>query len=184
MIRCILRRSDRQPRPEEQPEQYAAIVIRSVAARAVGLDSTLPQQVQSAWLHSSGSFELFAASLARLLVDLEQQARQAAHSAEVFRAQAERLGDKIIALEMERDSRHTRLVDERITNLEAEVTKRQGELNAARQRVAELEATLAQERSAHASQLARLQADIAHLNRIVVERQELIDQLTGEANPN
>ena len=181
MFRCLLRRRGPQPRPEEQSAQYASIIIRSVAARTVDLDSTLPQQVQAAWLHSAGSFELFATSLARLLLDLENQARQATHSAELFRAQAESQAIRVVELEMERENRRTRLIDERISNLEAELTRRQSELEAARRRVAELEATLTQERSAHARQLARLQADIAHLNRIVVERQELIDQLTGES---
>ncbi|MBC7250509.1 MAG: hypothetical protein H5T62_09515 [Anaerolineae bacterium] len=182
MFRCLLRRRNLPPRPQEHPEHYASIIVRSLAARTVGLDSTLPGLVQSAWLNASGSFELFAASLARLLLDLENQARQATLSAQVFRAQAEKLGDRIIALERERDARHTRLVDERISNLEAELSQCQNRLKTARQRVTELEAILAQERSDHARQLNRLQADIAHLNRLLVERQELIDRLTGEAD--
>ena len=182
MFRCLLRRRGPQPAPQEQPKHYASIIINAINAHAGSLDSELPCQVQSAWLHSAGNFRLFASSLARLLLNLENQARQATHSAQLFRAQAESLGDRIIALERERDARRTHIADERVAKLEAERAELQDELKAARQRVTELEATLAQERSDHARQLARLQTDIAHLNRLLVERQELIDQLTGEAD--
>lgn len=184
MIRSILRWFGLEIRVEKNTEKYARALIQSIGARTAGHDSALPQQIRSAWQRSSGCFELFAAALADLLLDLEKQARQATRTADLFREQVERQSTRIIELEMERDARRTHAADKAITRLQAEIemAELQTELDAAHRRVAELEATLAQERTAHAQRVAQLEADIANLNRIVVERQELIDQLTGEGD--
>ena len=184
MIRSILRWFGLEISADEDTEKYARALIQSIGARTVGHDSALPQQIQSACQRSYGCLELFAAALAELLLDLEKQARQATHSADLFREQVERQSTRIIELEMERDARRTHAADKAITRLQAEIemAELQTELDVAHQHVAELEATLAQERTAHAQRVAQLEADIAHLNRIVVERQELIDQLTGEGD--
>jgi len=184
MIRSILRWFGLEISADEDTEKYARALIQSIGARTAGHDSALPQQIRSAWQRSSGSLELFAAALADLLLDLEKQARQATRTADLFREQVERQSTRIIELEMERDARRTHAADKAITRLQAEIemAELQTKLDAAHRRVAELEATLAQERTAHAQRVAQLEADIANLNRIVVERQELIDQLTGEGD--